>query len=248
MFAATERQRSGGAPWFSFIKADRRVSCFYFYLWDVDFGPAFIKVCAYFPYPIKTWLNGHEWAKRQATAAGIGWTALSNGFATCDDPVGLQAICDRLGPKAIEAFFDRWMAVLPLPLTEHDRVDGYWWELSMRQIEVSVDHGVRRATARPGILRGTGGRQPGRGPTRQHRADLHRTTRAPSRTQAQGRTGLQDEGGHPRHPGHGQRLRRCGPKHGRRARPIRRPRSWHSSSSTDRPYDHKITKPAPWVP
>ena len=49
------------------------------------------------------------------------------------------------------------MAVLPLPLTEHDRVDGYWWELSMRQIEVSVDHGVRRATARPGILRGTGG-------------------------------------------------------------------------------------------
>jgi hypothetical protein len=29
------------------------VTCFYFYLWDADFGPAFIKVCAYFPYPIK---------------------------------------------------------------------------------------------------------------------------------------------------------------------------------------------------
>ena len=35
------------------FKADRRVTCFYVYLWDADFGPAFIKICAYFPYPIK---------------------------------------------------------------------------------------------------------------------------------------------------------------------------------------------------
>ena len=74
------------------------MTCFYFYLWDADFGPAFIKICAYFPYPIKVWLNGHEWAKRQATGAGIGFTELSNGFATCADPAALQAICDRLGP------------------------------------------------------------------------------------------------------------------------------------------------------
>jgi len=137
VFATTQYKRSNGFPWFSFTKADRRVTCFYFYLWDVDFGDAFIKICAYFPYPIKVWLKGHEWAKRQATAAGIEWTPLSNGFATCADPAGLQGICDRLGPETIQAFFDRWMGLLPLPLIEHDRVDGYWWELSMRQIEVS---------------------------------------------------------------------------------------------------------------
>ena len=106
-------------------------------LWDADFGPAFIKICAYFPYPIKVWLNGHEWAKRQASQAGIGFTELSNGFATCADPAALQAICDRLGPGTIGVFFERWMAELPLPLTEHDRAAGYWWELSMRQVEVS---------------------------------------------------------------------------------------------------------------
>ena len=72
--------------WFSFIKANRRVTCYYFYLWDVDFGPAFVKMCAYFPYPIKMWLNGHEWAKRQAAGAGIGFTELSNGFGTCPSP------------------------------------------------------------------------------------------------------------------------------------------------------------------
>ena len=140
VFATSQREdrgRTGHQVWFSFRKADRRVTCFYFYLWDADFGPAFIKVCAYFPYPVKVWVNGHEWAKRQATHAGIGFTELSNGFASCDDPARLQAICDRLGPGTIAAFFDRWMPILPLPLTDADRAAGYWWELSMRQIETS---------------------------------------------------------------------------------------------------------------
>ena len=136
VFAST--QRTGNpVPWFSFFKADRRVTCFYFYVWDIDFGPAFIKICAYFPYPIKVWLNGHEYAKRQATHAGIGFTELSNGFASCADPAALQAICDRLGSGAITVFFERWMSQLPLPLTDADRAAGYWWELSMRQVEIS---------------------------------------------------------------------------------------------------------------
>jgi len=57
-------------PHFSFAMAERRVTCYYFYPWDEDFGPAFIKVCAYFPYPVKVWLNGHEWAKRQLASVG----------------------------------------------------------------------------------------------------------------------------------------------------------------------------------
>lgn len=137
VFAANQHDGSNGVPWFSFTKADRRVTCFYFYLWDTDFGAAFIKVCAYFPYPVKVWVNGHEWAKRQATQAGIDFTELSNGFATCSDPQALQTICDRLGPGTIGVFFERWTDILPLPLTDADRAAGYWWELSMRQIEVS---------------------------------------------------------------------------------------------------------------
>ena len=53
-------------PQFSFAKAERRVTCYYFYIWDEFWGPAFIKVCAYFPYPVKVWLNGHEHSKRAA--------------------------------------------------------------------------------------------------------------------------------------------------------------------------------------
>jgi hypothetical protein len=136
VFTATKKQR-GKTVWFSFAVSQRRVTCYYFYVWDDDFGPAFVKVCAYFPYPMKIWLNGHEWAKRQATKAGIGFTALSNGFASCTDAAALQVICDRLGPGAIRVFAQRWWSILPLPLTEADRGAGYWWELSMRQAETS---------------------------------------------------------------------------------------------------------------
>jgi hypothetical protein len=124
-------------PQFSFTKEQRRVTVFYVYLWDDDFGSAFIKIGSYFPYPIKVWVNGHEWAKRQATKAGIGFTALSNGFASCDDPAALQAICDRLGPGTIRVFFERWTSRLPLPLTTADRDAGFWWDLTMRQVETA---------------------------------------------------------------------------------------------------------------
>jgi hypothetical protein len=137
VFTGTEAGSHDEIPWFHYAKSQRRVTCYYFYLWDDEFGPAFVKVCAYFPYPGKVWINGHEWAKRQAAAAGIGFTELSNGFATCDDPTGLQAICDRLGPHQIAAFADRWLERLPGPFTDTDRQAGYWWQVSMRQVEVS---------------------------------------------------------------------------------------------------------------
>jgi hypothetical protein len=137
VWSAYQRDTQTAAPQYTFAKADRRVTCYYFYLWDENFGPAFIKVCAYFPYPAKIWVNGHEWAKRQALRAGISFTELANGFASCDDPAGLQEICDRLQPGTIEVFAQRWMHRIPMPFGPADRDAGYWWEISMRQVEVS---------------------------------------------------------------------------------------------------------------
>jgi hypothetical protein len=113
------------------------VNHFYFYLWDPDWGGAFWKTNAYAPYPIWIWLNGHEWAKRQCTKAGIGYTALDNGFRSCDDPVALQRICDRCGPGAVKSFFWRWVHRLPSPFTAADLRAGYVYELAFRQFEVS---------------------------------------------------------------------------------------------------------------
>ncbi len=74
VFSATKKSR-GQAVWFDWNKTERRVSCFYFYIWDRHFGPCFIKVCSYFPWPAKVWCNGHEWAAaspayRRAGGAG----------------------------------------------------------------------------------------------------------------------------------------------------------------------------------
>jgi hypothetical protein len=127
----------GKCPQFSFDKKDRPVTVFYFYLWDAGFGPAFIKVCTYCPWPVKVWVNGHEWAKRQARNVGLGFSELSNGFAAAEDPALLQRICDALQPGTINVFFQRWLHRLPLPLGPADQQAAYWWELSMAQVEVS---------------------------------------------------------------------------------------------------------------
>jgi hypothetical protein len=138
VFTGTKDQTPTGAVWFSYNRTGRRVTCYYFYLWDEGFGPAFIKICAWFPYPGKIWVNGHERAKRQAARAGLAFRELSNGFACCEDPAALQAICDRLGPGQIRVFAERWWARLPLPFTRADRQAGYWRDISMRQVEVAT--------------------------------------------------------------------------------------------------------------
>ncbi len=138
VFIARKRDTDPGrCPQFSFDNKDRRVTVYYFYLHDAGFGPAFIKVCTYCPWPVKVWVNGHEWARQQARRLGLGFTELSSGFAACDDPGLLQRICDSLQPGSIEVFFQRWLHRLPLPLAAADRDAGWWRELSMAQVEVS---------------------------------------------------------------------------------------------------------------
>jgi hypothetical protein len=137
VFGGRDRSDKPGVVNYGFDKQSRRVGVYYFYILDPDFGLGFIKICTYFPYPAKVWVNGHEWAKRQATREDVGYVALSNGFEACEDPVALQAICDRFGPRDVQEFFDRWISQIPTPFTAQDRAAGYWWELSMRQVEVS---------------------------------------------------------------------------------------------------------------
>ena len=69
------------------------------------------------------------------------------------------------------------MSILPLPLTDADRDAGYWWELSMRQIETSRTMVFDAPRHARGLLRGAGGRQPRHRPPRPRRGDLRRHIR-----------------------------------------------------------------------
>lgn len=136
----TEKRRNpvtgASYPWI--VSSTGVVNQFYLYCVDTDFGPFFLKFSSYFPYTAKLCINGNEWAKRQAIKAGIGFTALDNGFAACDDPAGLQRICDRLSAAKIDALLRKWLRLLPHPFTAADRAAGYRYDLSILQAEFSL--------------------------------------------------------------------------------------------------------------
>lgn len=136
----TQRRRnpSTGGSYAWLVRSSAFINFFYFCCVDADFGPFFIKFSTYFPYTAKLCINGNEWAKRQATKAGIGFEPLDNGFSSCQDVPAVQAICDSLGPDHIEALLRKWLAILPNPFTPDDETAGYRYELSILQAEFSL--------------------------------------------------------------------------------------------------------------
>src|SRR5207249_4125766 len=136
----TERRRNPqtGQPYPWLVRSTAMVNHYYFYGVDRDFGPFFLKFCAYFPYTGKLCLNGHEYLKRQLAQRGIAYEALDNGILSCADPAQLQALCDGLSAAKIEALVRKWLARLPHPFTRRDQRAGYRYEVSILQAEFSL--------------------------------------------------------------------------------------------------------------
>jgi hypothetical protein len=138
VFRTEKRRDAAGVSYPWIVKTTAMVNQWYCYCVDTDFGPFFLKFSSYFPYTAKLCLNGNEYAKRQAAKAGIGFTALDNGFATCDDPAAVQAICDQLSAEKIDALLRKWLQILPHPFTPADRDTGYRYDISILQAEFSL--------------------------------------------------------------------------------------------------------------
>jgi hypothetical protein len=138
------KEQQGKVVRFRFSRQSVYVKVYYIYLQDRDFGPGFIKIATYAPYPVKVCLNGHEWVKQQLRQEGIDFTALDNGFRSCENPERLQALCHELCNEEVQAFFDKWVERLPWPLAREDRQAGYTHRLSIWQMEVSLTHVFER--------------------------------------------------------------------------------------------------------
>jgi hypothetical protein len=137
-FKAHKRCGPGKAVTFDFSRQSVAVNHFYFYVHDRDWGPAFIKIGTYLPYPVKLCLNGHEWVKQRLRRDQVRFESLDNGFLSCADPVALQTACDALGPAHVQAFFDRWSHRLPWLMTPTDRAAGYDHRVAICQLEMSL--------------------------------------------------------------------------------------------------------------
>lgn len=70
VWSAKNRSEKPGVASLEWFWQKRRVGAYYFYILDPDFGPAFIKICTCGPWFARVWVNGHAWAKRQATGFG----------------------------------------------------------------------------------------------------------------------------------------------------------------------------------
>ena len=145
----TQKRRNPvtGASYAWLVRESVLVNHFYFYGFDDDFGPFFLKFCSYFPYTARLCCNGNEYAKRQAARAGIGFTPLDNAFAAVDDVAAVQAICDGLDAAKIEALAGKWLARLPYPFTEEDTAADYRYEVSVLQAEFSLTQMLDRPLA-----------------------------------------------------------------------------------------------------
>jgi hypothetical protein len=137
-FKAHKQAGPGVKVRFEFSRQWVAVNQYYFYVQDPDWGPGFLKIGTYLPYPVKLCLNGHEWVKQRLGRDRIRFESLDNGFRACAAPAALQAACDALGPTDVQAFFDRWSQRLPWPMTAADRAAGYDHRLAINQLEVSL--------------------------------------------------------------------------------------------------------------
>ena len=132
-------------PWL--VKDSAMVNHWYFYGFDRDFGPFFIKFCGYFPFTAQIYLNGHEYAMQQCRRAGIAFTAADNAFAAVADVPAVQAICDGMTPERISRFVGKWLGRLPHPFTVADDEADYHWELSVQQVELATTQVLDRPAA-----------------------------------------------------------------------------------------------------
>lgn len=138
VFRTEKRTTPTGKRYPFIVTSTAMVNHYYFYIFDRDFGPFFIKFCSYFPYNAKVCLNGHEWLKQQLLARGIEFEALDNGILSCAAPARAQKLCDHFDAAKIEAVFRKWLARIPHPFTAADRKAGYRYELSVLQAEFST--------------------------------------------------------------------------------------------------------------
>src|SRR5258708_13055125 len=67
-------------PWL--YQDQAMVNHWYFYGFDADFGPFYVKFCGYFPFTGQIYFNGHEYAKQQCLKQGITFTSLHNAFGS----------------------------------------------------------------------------------------------------------------------------------------------------------------------
>jgi hypothetical protein len=109
----------------------------YFYIWDPEWGPAFIKTNADAPWPIWIYPTATSGPSGSWTRPGSPMRPSTTASAPAEDPKRWRRTWDRFGSGAAQSFLWWWCHRLPSPFTGSDLRQGYTYELAFRQFEVS---------------------------------------------------------------------------------------------------------------
>jgi hypothetical protein len=99
----------------------RWVNQFNFYVNDSHFGRMFVRVCPYFPFAARIYINQHSWLANRMREEGIRFRQCANAFLSCSDPKRLQQLADFLLPDDLIACGQKWLACLAPFFTAKER-------------------------------------------------------------------------------------------------------------------------------
>jgi hypothetical protein len=114
----------------------RWVKQYSFYINDREWGKMFVRVCPYFPFSARVYLNQHHWLAEQMRRRGIRFQQDENAFLQCGDPAALQHLADSLQPEQIIDRAQKWLAYLTPFFSHRERQQqGCQHRLFFAQVE-----------------------------------------------------------------------------------------------------------------
>lgn len=126
----------------------RWVNQFNFYLNDRDFGRMFVRVCPYFPFAARIYINQHHWLAHRMRQEGIRFRQCANAFVRCSNPKRLQQLADALLPYDLITCAQKWLTCLVPFFTAKERAStACQHRLFLSQIEYSDNMVFRRRAA-----------------------------------------------------------------------------------------------------
>jgi hypothetical protein len=89
--------------------AQRWIVQYNFYVNDRNWGSMFVRLCPYFPFSARVYLNQHHWLARRMHQDGIDFQRTSNAFLRCSSPNRLQELADSLSPRDLLSCGRKWL-------------------------------------------------------------------------------------------------------------------------------------------
>ncbi len=109
---------------------------YYFYLRDSDWGRMFLRICPYFPFNARVYVNQHERLAQQLKAERISFQQAGNAFVACAAPTRLQQLADGLTPAHLDDTVQHWLGELvPFYTSEANCTFAHRYRLFINQAE-----------------------------------------------------------------------------------------------------------------